>query len=145
MPLFLLQEHLKDVHGRARFICDVCNKDYAMQRQLAAHLIRIHDINGNELREKMLKAIQSQDRRAKQQQSDETVATMDTGGEMLTGATKKQTEENMQILHVKEISEDGTIVLENNSGQAIESKDFEMATLSVEEEQLPLVLVSSPE
>ena len=156
-----MQEHIKDVHSKARFICDVCNKDYTLQRQLASHLVRVHDINGQELREKMLQAMQSQETRDKEQQehqkkSKTNVATSEAaaatgGGSSGDDVTRTgdedvtQEDENMQILHVKEISSDGTIILEHSSGQAIDSKDFEMATLAVDEEQLPIVLVSGPE
>ena len=156
-----MQEHIKDVHSKARFICDVCNKDYTLQRQLASHLVRVHDINGQELREKMLQAMQSQETRYKEQQehqekSSNNVATSKaaaaTGGGSSSGDVTRtgdddvtQEDENMQVLHVKEISSDGTIILEHSSGQAIDSKDFEMATLAVDEEQLPIVLVSGPE
>ena len=123
--------------------------------------MRIHDINGQELREKMLQAMQSQETRDKEQQehqekSSNSVATSKAaaatgGGSSSDGVTRTgddgvtQEDKNMQVLHVKEISSDGTIILEHSSGQAIDSKDFEMATLAVDEEQLPIVLVSGPE
>ena len=151
-----LQEHIKDVHGRARFICDLCNKDYTLQRQLASHLVRVHDINGQELREKILQAIQSQETRdKKQQEGSNNVATSKaaaaSGSNTSDGVTRTgddhvtQEDENMQVLHVKEIASDGTIILENPTGQVIDSKEFEMATLAVDEEQLPIVLVSGPD
>ena len=122
--------------------------------------MRVHDINGQELREKMLQAIQSQETRDKQQQQGQqecsnNVATNEaaagSGSSISDDVTKTgddhvtQEDENMQVLHVKEIASDGTIILENPSGQLIDSKDFEMATLAVDEEQLPIVLVSGPD
>ena len=105
--------------------------------------------------------MQSQETRDKEQQehqkkSKTNVATSEAaaatgGGSSSDDVTRTgdkdvtQEDENMQILHVKEISSDGTIILEHSSGQAIDSKDFEMATLAVDEEQLPIVLVSGPE
>ena len=106
----------------------------------------------------MLLAMQSQETRDKehQEKSGNNVATSKAAAATVGGSSSDdvtrtgdddvtQEDENMQVLHVKEISSDGTIILEHSSGQAIDSKDFEMATLAVDEEQLPIVLVSGPE
>ncbi len=111
--------------------------------------MKLHDINGSELRQKMLQAIQLHEKSAPKKTDTDSErrddAKKDRDGAGGSEVTETVDEGNMHVLHVKDISEEGLIVLESSTGEAIDSKDFEMATLSVNDEQLPVVLVSNNE
>ncbi len=122
--------------SRVRYVCDVCRQQFSVQRQLAAHLAKVHNVTGNQLRDKLLGAIHIQHKLSAgtEDVDSKAAAHPDSGKKEI-----EESEDSFQVLHVREMG-DGTLVLENASGQLLDPKEFETATVSVEGE--PLVFVS---